>query len=415
MSQEATQAAAALFNPLSDEFRADPYPFYARIREAGAAVRTPFGSTLVTRYEDVDRVLKSAQFRTPRGYRDPDDPAGPARFDPSGAVSKHRRLWLLFQTGEPHSRLRRLITKVFTPRAVSVLTPRIERLVEALLEPALARGSMEVIADLAYPLPATVICELLGIPESERDVNRRWSTAIAPTLEVMMTDEQHAAAERAMAEWDAYIRAFLAERRTRPGEALIDAMLAVEDGGARLSEDEIVANTTFLFLAGHETTTNLIGNGLLALLRRPDQLAILRAEPRRIEGAIEELLRFDSPVQFAGRVSDSVVEVAGVRIEPGTNVMLGLGCANHDPRRFAHPDELDVTREDVKPLSFGGGAHYCVGAALARLEGKIAFGRLFERTKKLELATERPRWRPSLGFRALEALPITVEGGPSSR
>jgi cytochrome P450 len=408
-NEEAAQAAAVLFNPLSDEFRADPYPTYARIREAGAAVLTPFGATLVTRYEDVDHVLKSAQFRTPRGYRDPDDPAGPARFDPSGAVSKHRRLWLLFQTGEPHSRLRRLITKVFTPRAVSILGPRVERLVDALLEPAVARGSMEVIADLAYPLPATVICELLGIPDSERDVNRRWSTAIAPTIDVLMTDEQKDAAERAMGEWDAYFRAFLAERRRRPGDALIDAMLAVEDEGARLSEDEIVANATFLFLAGHETTTNLIGNGLYALLQRPDQLAILRAEPRRVEGAIEELLRFDSPIQFAGRVSDSVVEIAGVRVEPGTNVMLGLGCANHDPRRFDRPDELDVTRQDVKPLSFGGGAHYCVGAALARLESKIAFGRLLERTKKLELATERPAWRPSLAFRALEALPLTLQ------
>lgn len=410
MSNDGDQATAAMFNPFSPEFRANPYPFYARVREAGAAVRTPFGSTLITRYEDVDRVLRSSQLRTPRGYRDPDDPAGPARFDPNGAVSKHRRLWLLFQTGEPHTRLRKLITKVFTPRAVSGLAQRVERLVDSLLAPALERRSMEVINDLAYPLPATVICELLGIPESERDLSRKWSTAIAPTIEVMITDEQIAAAEQAMVEWDAYIRAFLAERRARPGDGLIDAMLAVEEEGVRLSEDEIAANTTFLFLAGHETTTNLIGNGLLALLRNPEQLAILRSEPGLIENAIEELLRFDSPVQFAGRVSDAPTDIAGVRVEPGTNVMLALGCANHDPRRYERPDELDVRRTDVKPLSFGGGAHYCVGAALARLEARIAFAKLLARTKKIELATEQPAWRASLALRGLEALTVAVEG-----
>jgi cytochrome P450 len=407
---DANKESAVLFNPMSPEFRANPYPTYARIREAGAVVRTPIGSTLVTRYEEVDHVLKSPLFRTPRGYRDPDDPAGPARFDPNGAVSRHRRLWLLFQTGEPHGRLRRLITKVFTPRAVSALAPRIERLVDALLDPALVRGSMEVIADLAYPLPATVICELLGIPESERDINRQWSQKLAPTIEPIMTDEQTAAAEKAMGEWDEYVRAFLAERRKKPGDALVDAMLAVEDEGARLSEDEIAANTTFLFLAGHETTTNLIGNGLLALLRNHEQLALLRAEPHRIEKAIEELLRFDSPVQFSGRVPIEPVEIGGVQIEPGTNVMLALGAANHDPRRYERPDELDVRREDVKPLSFGGGPHYCIGAALARLESRIALGKLLSRTSTIELAlpAEPPRWRNSLALRGLESLPVVV-------
>jgi cytochrome P450 len=408
MSDDATEAATVLFNPLSAEFREDPYPTYARIRESGAAVRTLFGATLVTRYADVDSALRSSQLRSPRGYRDPDDPAGPGRFDPSGAVSKHRRLWLLFQSGEPHARLRKLITKVFTPRAVGVLAPRVERLVGSLLEPALERGAMDVIADLAYPLPATVICELLGIPESERDINRKWAAALAPTIEVMISDEQVAAAEKAMGEWDTYIRAFLAERRARPGDALVDAMLAVEEEGTRFSEDEVAANTTFLFLAGHETTTNLIGNGLLALLRHPDQLAILRDEPGRIEGAVEELLRFDSPVQFAGRVSDVPIEIAGLRVEPGTNVMLGLGLANRDPRRFDRPDELDVKRQDVKPLSFGGGAHYCVGAALARLESRIAFRELLARTRGIELATESVAWRPSLALRGLEALPVAV-------
>ena len=399
---------AALFNPFSPEFRADPYPLYARLREATAAAPTPMGSVIVTRYEPVDRVLRSTAFRTPRGYREPGDPGGPPRFDPNGALTLHRRHWILFQSGEAHARLRRLITKVFTPRAVRELAPRIEAMVDRLLAPVLERGSMEVVGDLAYPLPSTVICELLGIPESDRELNRRWAAAGAATLDPILTDAQVAEAERAMSEWDAYMRAFLAERRARPGDALIDAMLAVEDDGTSLSEDEVAANATFLFAAGHETTTNLIGNGLLALLRHPDQLAVLRNQPGAMENAIEELLRFDSPVQFAGRVALATTEIEGQVVEPGIVVMLALGSGNRDPRRYQRPDELDVLRPDVKPLSFGGGPHYCVGAALARLEGRIAFSRLLARARSIELATERPAWRATLNLRALERLDVAV-------
>ena len=399
---------ATLFNPFSPEFRADPYPLYARLREATAATPTPFGSVLVTRHEPVDRVLRSPAFRTPRGYREADDPGGPPRFDPAGALTRHRRHWILFQSGEAHARLRRLITKVFTPRAVRELAPRIEAMVDGLLAPAIERGTMEVIGDLAYPLPSTVICELLGIPESDRDLNRAWATAAAATLDPVTTDAQVSAAERAMAEWDAYMRDFLAERRARPGQALIDAMLAVEEDGTRLSEDEVAANATFLFAAGHETTTNLIGNGLLALLRHPDQLALLRREPDAMEGAVEELLRFDSPVQFAARVALAPTDIEGQAVEPGIVVMLALGCANRDPRRYQDPDRLDVRRPDVKPLSFGGGPHYCVGAALARLEGRIAFERLLARAGSIELSTDRPVWRPTLNLRALDRLDVAL-------
>jgi cytochrome P450 len=404
----ASEAAAALFNPFSPEFRADPYPVYAALREAAAVVRTPIGATLVTRYEPLDRVLRSSAFRTPRGYRDADDPAGPPRFDPAGALSLHRRHWILFQTGEAHTRLRKLITKAFTPRAVRVLAPRIEAIVDELLAPALESGSMEVIADLAYPLPATVICELLGIPERDRDLNRRAAAAIAPTLDPVVGDEAIAAAESAMREWDGYIRGLMAERRRRPGDALLDALLAVEDDGTRLTDDEIAANATFLFAAGHETTTNLVGNGLLALVRNPAELQALRDEPTLVEGAIEELLRFDSPVQFTSRVPLEETEIEGEPLTPAVPLLLLLGSANRDSRRYERADTLDVRRSDVRPLSFGGGPHFCIGAALARLEGRIAFERLLARTRTIELATEAPAWRATLNLRALERLPIHV-------
>jgi cytochrome P450 len=404
---EPQQAFGALFNPLS-EARADPYPYYAALREAAAVIRTPLGSLMATRYELVDRVLRSSAFRTPRGYRDPDDPMGPSRFDPAGVLSRHRRLWLLFQSGDAHTRLRKLIMKVFTPRAVRTLGPRIDALVTTLLDPIVERGSMQVIRELAYPLPATVICELLGIPDADRDRNRAWAAALAPTVDVMASDADIGVAEAAIAEWDGYLRDLVAERRRRPGEALLDAMLAAEDDGATFTEDEVVANATFLFLAGHETTTHLIGNGLLALLRHPDQLAALRAEPALIEGAVEELLRFDSPLQITGRVALEHAELGGLAVEPGIIVSLALGAANRDPRRYDRPDELDVRRRDVRPLSFGGGAHYCVGAALARLETTIAFTRLIGRSRDLALITTEPRWRRTLTLRGLEELEVAV-------
>jgi cytochrome P450 len=253
-----------------------------------------------------------------------------------------------------------------------------------------------------------VICELLGVPAADRDLNRSWAAAVAATIDPVCSDAQIKAAEIAMPEWDAYIRELLAARRRDPGDALLDAMLAVEEDGTRLSEDEVAANATFLFLAGHETTTNLIGNGLYALLRHPDQLAKLHAGPALVENAIEELLRFDSPVQIASRVALETIEIEGVTIERELPILAALACANRDPRRFERPDELDVTRADPKPLSFGGGAHYCVGAALARLESKHAFEQLVTRTRSIELAAERVTWRPSFSLRGLAALPITL-------
>ncbi|HEY5950583.1 MAG TPA: cytochrome P450 [Kofleriaceae bacterium] len=408
---DANQAAAMLFNPFSPEFRADPYPLYGKLRDAGAVIKTPLGTYMITRYDQVDRVLRSAAFRTPRGYRDADDPAGPPRMDRSSELAVHRRHWLIFQSGDAHTRLRKLIMKVFTPRAVRALTPRIEALVAELLAPVLARGSLEVIADLAYPLPATVICELLGIPAADRDRNREWAAIVAQTIDPICTDAQLQQAVAAMHEWDPYIRNLLAERRKNPGDALLDAMLAVEEDGTSLTEDEIAANATFLFLAGHETTTNLIGNGLYALLRHPDQLAKLQAghaDSALVENAVEELLRFDSPIQFAPRVPIEPVEVEGVTLPPELPIMLALGCANHDPRRYERPDDLDVTRKDPKPLSFGGGAHYCVGAALARVEAKHAFEQLFGKTQSLALVTDKPVWKPSLTLRALGELRVDV-------
>jgi cytochrome P450 len=396
---------ALLLSLFTPAHRANPYPVYAQLREHAPVFRTPMGTWMITRYDVVDRVLRSSAFRTPRGWRDKDDPAGPPLFDPDGMATLHRKHWVLFQSGAAHTRLRKLIMKVFTPRAVRSLAPRITALVDELLAPARAKGEMEVVSTLAYPLPATVICELLGMPAADREQNRAWAAAVAATIDPMATDAQRAACEQAMREWDPYIRGLLADKRKRPGTGLLDDMLAVEEDGERLTEDEIAANATFLFIAGHETTTGLIGNGLYALLQHRAQLALLRAQPDLLENAVEELLRYDSPVQFAPRVAIEPVEIEGVTIEKELPLMVALGCANHDPRRFERPDELDLARVDPKPLSFGGGPHYCVGAALARLETQATFAAL----SKHELALVRePTWRTGLTLRGIASLEVTL-------
>jgi cytochrome P450 len=400
------QALMMLFSPAGRE---NPYPIYAQLREQAPVYKTPFGGWLVTRYEQADYVLRSSAFRTPRGFRVVNDPAGPARLDANSKLSLHRRNWIMFQSGEAHVRVRKLLMKVFTPRAVRALAPRIAELTQECLAPAVERGSMEVIADLAYPLPATVVCELLGVPHADRERLRHWAAAVVPTVDLdMCSDAQIAAAEQAMREWDAYIRELVAELRAKPRPGLLDDMLSVEEEGQRLTDDEVVANATFLFIAGHETTTNLLGNGILALLRNPAQLAALYATPALVENAIEELLRYDPPAQLAPRVALEPMELEGVKIEPEIVIALALGSANRDPRRYERPDELDVTRADPKPLSFGGGAHYCVGAALARLEAKHALDALLASTRTLGLASERIAWRPGVGMRGLESLSVRL-------
>ncbi len=402
-----TDPGSLLLQLFTPQARANPYPIYAQLRELAPVIKSPMGGWMVTRYEPVDRVLRSSAFRTPRGYRDANDPAGPPMFDPDGLLTLHRRNWVLFQSGEAHTRLRKLIMKVFTPRAVRSLAPRIDALVDELIAPARERGSMEVVSELAYPLPATVICELLGIPAADREKNRAWAAIVASTIDPMSTPAQRTAAEQAMAEWDPYIRALLADRRKHPGTALLDDLLAVEEEGMRLSEDEIAANATFLFLAGHETTTGLIGNGLYALLKNPAELAALRATPGMIDNAVEELLRFDSPVQFAPRVALEPIEIEGVKIEKELPLMISLGSANHDPRRFDRPDDLILSRVDPKPLSFGGGPHYCVGAALARLETSAALGKLVQQCPTIELESD-PTWRAVLTLRGLSDLRVRL-------
>jgi cytochrome P450 len=313
---------------------------------------------------------------------------------------------LLFMDAPDHARLRRLVSPAFTPRAMERLRPRITEITDELLTPLCASGRFDVIDDLAFALPVTVICELLGVPAADRELFRRHTRDLAALLDWDVTPERLGAAAVAAVTFTAYLVPLFEERRRAPRADLISALVAVEDGGDRLGADELLTTVVLLLAAGHETTMNLIGNGVLALLRNPDQLAMLRADPDLLSGGVEELLRYDSPVRLTVRTALRDVVLEDQTVRAGEQVVAMLDAANHDPSVFDAPETLDVTRDAHRHVAFGAGAHYCLGAALARLEARIALAGLIA-LPDLALAVDEPAWRPVATFHALESLPVT--------
>ena len=358
------------------------------------------GFWVLTRYDDVATVLRDARFGR-KGF----DELIRARFGESGFDQA-----MLFRDPPDHTRLRALVSKAFTPRVVDEMRAKIQKTVDDLLDQVRDARAMDVITDLAYPLPISVISEMLGVPAKDRDLFRGWSADIARSLDAISlpTDpevvERGNAARRALS---GYFRTLVAERRRRPQRDLLSELIAVEEQGDKLSEEELMATILLLFVAGHETTVNLIGNGTLALLRNPDQLQALRRNPGLIGSAIEELLRYDAPVQRSGRMPNTDVELGGKTIPRGALVLGLIGAANRDPAHFAEPDRLDITRADNRHLAFGWGIHFCLGAPLARAEAQAAIGTIARRLPELALATPTPEWREASALRGLKALPVT--------
>lgn len=400
--------ALPLFNPFDPQYVADPHAYYARLRETAPVQRSvlPDGQTVwvLTRYADVE-----AAFADPRLVKDPRNALTPeqiARRPPLPETLRYIRANMLSRDPPDHTRLRRLVSKVFTPRMVEQLRPRIRAIADALLDAVAGRGEMDLIAEYALPLPITVIEEMLGIPVADRERFRGWSDAIlsaAPPMPVTPATVEGAEALKR------YLELQFEERRRAPTDDLITGLLQAEEAGDRLDKDELLGMTYLLLLAGHETTANLIGSGVLALLEHPDQLAKLRADPGLMPAAIEELLRFCSPVATSTlRYAAADVPVGGVVVPKGEWVLVVITAANRDPARFPNPDTLDITRPDNKHLAFGNGIHYCLGAPLARLEAEIALGMLLRRLPGLRLGVpaEALTWRPSLLLRGLAKLPV---------
>ncbi|HTY78248.1 MAG TPA: cytochrome P450 [Candidatus Bathyarchaeia archaeon] len=386
------------FNPLSPETIEDPYPLYQRLRADAPVHRSPLGMWVLSRYDDVAMFLRDPRFGR-RGFQE----VISTRFGHPGFGRS-----MLLQDPPDHTRLRTLVSKAFTPRVVEGLRGQIQSLVDGLLDGMAARGEADLIAELAYPLPVSVISTMLGVPVEDRGRFRAWSSDIARSIEALIVSDPEIvargnAAGRAVTE---YFQDLLAERRRHPRADLLSGLIAVEEAGDQLSTEELLATIVLLFLAGHETTTNLIGNGVLALLRHPAELRRLREDPALIGPAVEELLRFESPVQRVSRIVYEDVTIEGCTIPGGSLVMGLLGAANRDPAHFPQPERLDLGRQDNRHLAFGWGIHFCLGAPLARLEGQIAIGTLLARLPALALATERVQWRQTFTLRALAALPV---------
>ena len=319
--------------------------------------------------------------------------------------------WMLQADPPDHTRLRGLVVKAFTARRVEDMRPRIQEIVDQTIDAVIDRGQMDLIEDFAFRLPVTIICDMLGIPEDHREVFYKSSRDGGRLLDpVPMTPEEIAKGNAANMMAQMYFQQLFELRRRSPADDLTTQLVQAEEDGNKLTNEELTANIILLFGAGHETTVNLIGNGLLALHRNPDQLALLKARPDLITNAIEEFLRYDSSVQMTGRVTlEEIDDLGGKRIPKGESVLCLLGSANHDPAVYPdHPDRLDITRPNVRPLSFGGGIHFCLGAQLARIEAEIAIATLLRRLPDLRIDdVENPAWRPTFVLRGLRHLPAS--------
>jgi cytochrome P450 len=403
-----TTGESAIFNPFEPGFFEDPYAQYAELREHDPVHRSPLEVWVLFRYDDIVGVLRDSSLSVQVDNATPT--ARMQMFAEQAPEERERGAHSILNVDPPdHTRLRRLVSKAFTPKMVHELRPRIEALVDEALDTMAARGEADVISDLAFPLPFTVISEMLGMPDGNRDEVRGWSHTLTKTLDPILSPEEVQAALTAADNMQAHVQDVLAWKRDHPADDLLTGLLAAEDEGDRLSEIELLDQVLLLYVAGHETTVNLIGNATLALLGHADQLSQLRSDPELDGGAVEELLRYDSPVQFSRRITTADLEVDGKTVPAGTFMLTCLGSANHDEARWGPTaDELDITRPDAgQHMSFGNGIHHCLGSSLARTEAQIAIGTLVRRFPDLALAGE-PERNGRVVLRGLESLPVTL-------
>lgn len=389
------------FNPFDPAVMADPYPYYHRMREEdpvhwNAGIRTWF----LTRHADVVELLRSNRFSADRTRSERFRPPPPHRRRPGKSM--------LVVDPPDHTRLRNLVNKAFTARSVERLRPRVEAIMARILDRLGRANGFDLVAHVAYPLPVIVIAEMLGVPAEDRMAFQRWSAVLVRGLDPMIGEAEQEAVLDARDALTDYLRGVLAQRRRDPQDDMLTRLVAAEENGDMLSQGELTAMCNLLLVAGHETTVNLIGNGMLALLQNPDELQRLRRNPDMIGTAVDELLRYTSPVQWTGRVAIEEVELGGRTIQPMQSVTGVLGAANRDPQVFSDPDRLDLGRHPNPHVAFGRGIHFCLGAPLAELEAQVAIPMLLERFPRLRLAGQ-PEMRPTWVLRGLRSLPVTME------
>ena len=399
------------FNPSLPEARADPYPLYKRLREEDPVHWSEaLDAWVLTRYDDVVAILRDPRFSADRrGARNRYAQEAMAAAEEHGGPLARANTMLTADPPE-HTRMRLLISKAFLPRAVEKLRPHIQDIADELLDAAQDPGRLDVLLDFAVPLPMIVIAELMGVPTADRAQFKRWSDDVVATLggglgapEVL---ERGAQSGRELAE---YFREVIADRRREPKDDLVSILVAGADEGDVLSEGQLLATCVVALIAGNETTRNLIGNGMLALLRNPDQLQKLWQDPSLVESAVEEILRYAGPVQATARVATEDVQIDGQPVKKGQLVFIIVAAANRDPARFPDPEKLDITRRNNHHVAFGSGIHSCLGQPLARLEARIAFDTLARRIPNPRLAIDEVEWGPSFILRGLKSLPITFD------
>ena len=391
------------YNPLAPRVYLNPYPKYAQLRAQDPVHWSPLmDAWVLSRFADADAILRDhKRFSSdPRLRKTTRTPRNAGIENPGGQS-------MLFLDPPDHSRLRQLVSKAFTPGAIAALTPRIHALVGELLDQIPNSASFDLMEALAYPLPVIVMAELLGIPPEDRAKFKLWSDLRARVLEPTIKPDEIQKANQATYALDDYFREVIRERRARPRDDLISTLILAEEAGDKLTSNELLVMLRLLLIAGNETTTNLIGNGMLALLRHPAQLQLLRNQPDLMENAVEELLRFDTPVQVDFRIARADLEFGGRGIRAGQGVIVLLGAANHDPAVFPEPERLDITRRNASHLAFGRGLHFCLGAPLARVEARAAFAGLLERFPKLDLLNPRPAFKDNVVLRGLRELRLS--------
>ena len=393
------------------EVRRDPYPSYNEIRERGPLIEAPFNTLLATRHAEVFTVLRDARFSSNAKHQENHDQfKALAEQVGLGDLEELFERVMLFADPPDHTRLRRIVGKAFTPRAVEAMRPRIAEIVDARLDRFAEEGGGDLVEALAFPLPVTVISDMLGVPDDDHQMLREWTSAAVKALDPSDDITVLFPAAAAIREIRGYFDRLVNDRRRSLGDDLLSGLIAAEDEGDRLTHDELLDTTVLLFGAGHETTVNLISGGVANLLLHPTEERRLRDDPRLIGAAVEELLRFGPPVQVSARIATTDVELAGRVVRKGTQVIAMIAAANRDPSVFPDPDLLDITRADNRHLSFGGGIHLCLGAPLARVEAQEAIGRLFQRFANLSLLDDTIEWKPTSTLRGPAALPLALAG-----
>ncbi len=405
-----TDVSPRFFNPLQPGYIEDPYTHFAEMREHDPVHLTLLNQWLLFRYDDVSRILRDPSMSVSDDKIEVFDQKRLAMFEAAAGAEFERSTSMLNADPPDHTRLRRLVSKAFTPSSIEALRPRVQQLVDAMLDPMAERGTGDVVTELAFPLPFDVISEMLGMPDADKEQIAAWSGAVVKTLDPIISDDEIVAAIEGSREMEAHIDQVIAWKRDHPADDLLSALIAAEEDGDRLSSIELRDQVVLLFIAGHETTVNLIGTGIYELLRHPDQLAMLRDDPSLDANAIDELLRFVSPVQMSRRVVLHDITIRDKTIPKGMFVLTGLASANRDPEKWGPTaDDLDIVREGAaQHVSFGSGIHYCLGASLARLEAQVAIGTFVRRFPNARLAGD-PEWNGRINLRGLEHLPVAVD------